>query len=206
MIESSSTATVMPSTPAVSVWALPSFTSKTSAKSPPTPIRRVTGSGSVLMLRSVISSVRPSLSTRRLATSMVLSARPGRGGIRLKNVHAKGSRACGESGSGTCPLMLSSSLLISLVSLTNRPCDPPCRRSPEDSEMQNVVPSSSVTGPLGAPIVVTGAPSNVQTWPIWRLPGTGCVTWLGRLAEWTGWADWLGGLAGSTGRPLPDSR
>ena len=134
------------------------------------PIRRLTGSGSVLMLRSVISSCMPSLSSRLLATSIVLSARPGIGGIRLRNVHANGSCDCGASGSGTCPLMLSSSRLISRVSRTNRPCAPPGRRSPEVSQMQNVVPSSNVTRPLGAPIVVAGAPSNVHAWPIWCLP------------------------------------
>ncbi len=162
LMESSSTSTVMPSTLAGSACTRPSFTSNTSAKSPPTPIRTLTGSGSVLMLRSVISSLMPSLTTRRRATSIVLSASPGNGGIRLRNVQANGSRACGGSGSGTCPLMLSSSLLINRVSRTNRPCEPPGRTSPEVSQIQNVVPSSSVTRPLGAPIVVAGAPSNVQ--------------------------------------------
>ncbi len=179
LIESPSTSTVSPSTPAESPCTRPSFTSNTSAKSPPMPIRRLTGSGSALMLRSVISSRMPSLSSRRRATSIVLSARPGIGGIRLRNVQANGSRDCGASGSGTCPLMLSSIRLISLVSRTNRPCEPPGRRSPEVSQIQNVVPSRRVTRPLGAPIVVAGAPSNVQAWPIW-CPSvrTGVRTWL----------------------------
>ena len=70
------------------------------------------------------------------------------------NVQANGSRDCGASGSGRCPLMLSSSRLISLVSLTNRPWAPPGLMSPDVSQMQNVVPSSSVTRPLGVPTAV----------------------------------------------------
>src|SRR5258708_3961754 len=80
-----------------------------------------------------------------------------------------GERAGGGRDPGMWPLMLSSSLLISRVSRTNRPCDPPGRTSPDVSQMQKVVPSSRVTRPPGAPIVVAGAPSNVQTWPIWCL-------------------------------------
>src|SRR5207302_983317 len=79
----------------------------------------------------------------------VESARPARGALRETNTALNGSRVLAARCSGGSWLMSSCRQHRNRVSRKNRPCGVPGAMSPDEEEMQNDDPSTSVIRPPG---------------------------------------------------------
>ena len=131
----------------------PSLTANRSAKSAPRCTATVSAVASRPRLVRVRVSCSPSPTARSRTTRRVLSASPTAGGRRRTNRAAYASGVLTDSGCGASPSSRSSQRDRTRASRKNNPCEVPGTTSPVGLDRQNVVPSTTVTGPVSAALM-----------------------------------------------------